>query len=106
MGGVGIEHTLCIMMFYPSSNLMRHKRQRINWPVVTSVVVAVIACWMIREVHLLHEQRLQNASTEMSKKHLLWQNVNSPTSSISHPHPITRVKEAIMSSKHELTKRP
>ncbi|MFM7605066.1 MAG: response regulator transcription factor [Prosthecobacter sp.] len=54
-----------------------------------------------RELVLRIRAILMNAANGIRQ-----QNVNSSTSSISHPDPITRVKEAKMSSKHELTKSP
>lgn len=85
---------------------MRHKRQGINWPVITSVVVAVIACLMVREVHVLHQQRLQRSPTELHESYSSSRKVDFRTTSISHPTRMTHMKDPLMSSKKDLAARP
>jgi|GEM_PF-6667918 len=92
-------------LFYPSVVPTRRRRWRIHWASLASVTAAVLAGWMIYEVHALHQQRRE---TQLRDRHVpaLRPGTSRPTES-SKPEParLIRLQESVTASNRMLTAR-
>lgn len=92
-------------LFYPATAPTRRRRWRMHWASMASVTAAVLAGWLIYEVHALHEQRRE---TQLRDRHVpaLRPGSSRPAES-SKPEParLVRLQEAPASPNRMLTAR-
>ena len=92
-------------LFYPSTAPTRRRRRRMPWAIVAAVIAALMAGWMIREVHILHEQRCE---TQLRERHVPAsrpRSIHPPESSNPEPDRLIRMQESVTASNRMLTAR-
>jgi hypothetical protein len=92
-------------LFYPSTVPTRRRRRRVPWAGVAAVIAAMMAGWMIREVHLLHQQRRE---TQLRERHVPASRprpIRPTESSKPEPARLIRLQETVTASSRMLTAR-
>lgn len=54
---MGLDFITPTKLFYPSASPTRRRRWRMHWASAVSVVAAVLAGWLIHDLHVQQEQR-------------------------------------------------
>lgn len=100
-----MEHIRPATLFYPSSIPTRRQRWRMNWAGTVSVTAAVLAGWMIYEVHVLHEQRRETQLRERYTPEAPERVTRQPESSTPASSRLIRLQEVPADSNRLLTAR-
>ena len=92
-------------LFYPSTAPTRRRRWRMHWASMASVIAAVLAGWMIYEVHALHEQRRETQLRDMHAPALTPRSIRPPEAALPAPDRLVRLQQAVTASNRMLTAR-
>ena len=92
-------------LFYPSTAPTRRRRWRIHWAGTASVTAAVLAGWLIYEVHVLHEHRRETLLRERHSPATPERVTRPPESSTPGPARLIRLQEVPANSNRMLTAR-
>ncbi len=92
-------------LFYPSTAPTRRRRWRMHWASMASVTAAVLAGWMIYEVHAMHEQRRETQLRERHSPGTPERSTRLPAPSTPGPARLIRLQEASANSNRMLTAR-
>lgn len=81
-------------LFYPATAPTRRRRWRMHWASMASVTAAVLAGWLIYEVHALHEQRRETQLRDMHAPVIPGSITRPPESSTPAPARLIRLQES------------
>lgn len=90
-------------LFYPSIVPTRRRRWRMHWAGTASVIAALMAGWMIYEVHVLHLHRRETQLRDMHVPASPPRSTRPPEAATPAPARLIRLQETVTASNRMLT---